>query len=148
MMLEILNQEKIKAMKNGDKLRKDVIVELISAVKKSAIDKNCRYDIPEAIVDEAILKCKKTTQESIDTCPVERVEILNKYNQQLEIICEFAPKLMENEEDIKLAIFDIINGEIELTKANRGKVMKLVSPALKNKANMAIVNKVVSDLLK
>lgn len=148
MTLEILNQEKIKAMKNGDKLRKDVIVELISAVKKSAIDKNCRDNIPESIVDEAILKCKKTTQESIDTCPVERVEILNKYKHQFEIICEFAPKLMENEEDIKLAILDIVNGAIEFTKANRGKVMKVVSPVLKSKANMTIVNKVVGDLLK
>ena len=98
------------------------------------------------MVDEVLLKCKKTSQEMIDTCPAGRVDLLMQYNNQLEIINEFAPTLMTDENEIKNKILDIVNGEIEFTKSNRGKIMKTISPVLKGKADMSIVNKVVGEM--
>ena len=66
----------------------------------------------------------------------------------MEIICEFAPKLMTDENEIKLAILDLVNSEMAFTKANRGKIMKIIAPVLKGKADMSIVNKVVEGMLK
>ena len=146
---EILQNEMIQAMKNKDATRKLVLSSLVDAVKKAAIDKNCRDNITETMVDEVLLKYKKMVQEMIDTCPADRSETLGVYKQQMEIVSEFAPTLITNEEEIRCLILDIIsiNNDVELTKSNRGYIMKIVSPVLKGKADMGIVSKVVGGML-
>ena len=147
MTLEKLQSEMIQALKDGNKFRKQVLSELVGAVKKAAIDKKCKDDIPESLVDETLLKCKKTVQEQIDTCPADRVQMLENYKEQMKIVSEFAPTLLTDETEIRNRILDIINGEIEFTKSNRGKIMKIISPIFKGKADMGVVSKVVGGLL-
>ena len=55
MDIERLRKDMVAAMKAKDKPRKEGISSLISAVKKAAIDAGCRDDIPEEMVDRAIL---------------------------------------------------------------------------------------------
>ena len=69
MTLNILQEEMIKAMKSGDKFRKDVIADMISDIKTAAINNKCMDNITEDFVDKMLTKYKKTTQEMIDTCP-------------------------------------------------------------------------------
>lgn len=147
MTLEKLQSEMIAAMKSGDKFRKSVIADMIGNTKTAAINKNCRDNITEEFVDEVLLKCKKTAQEMIDTCPADRVATLAEYKKQFDIICEFAPSLIADEAEIRSMILDAVNGEIELTKSNKGKVMKIIAPVFKGKADMKVVNKVVVELL-
>lgn len=149
MKLETLQNEMVTAMKNKDKFRKQVISDLIAAVKKVAIDKNCRDNITEIMVDEVLLKCKKTAQEMIDTCPVDRVETLKEYEEQMKIISEFAPTLITDETTLShMVLTSLEENGIEPTKQNKGLVMKTVMPKLKGKADMAVANKVISQLLK
>lgn len=148
MTLEKLQSEMVQALKNGDKLRKGVIADIIGNIKKAAIDKKCRDNITEALVDEVLLKCKKTAQEMIDTCPAERVETLAEYKKQLEIINEFAPQLITDPIAIKVLVADYAKeANIELVKSNRGAIMKLLAANLKGKADMAVVSKVVGEML-
>ena len=148
MTLEILQSEMIQAMKNQDKIRKLVLSSLVDSVKKAAIDKNCRDNITETMVDEVLLKYKKMVQEMIDTCPADRAETLGVYKKQMEIVSEFAPVLITNETDIELAVRRLIlDNNIETTKSNRGAIMKLVAANLKGKADMSIVSKVVGGML-
>ena len=148
MTLEKLQSEMVQALKNGNKFRKMVIADLVGSVKKVAIDKNCRDNITESLVDEVLLKCKKTAQEMIDTCPADRVATLAEYKNQLEIINEFAPVLIVNEDVIRNMIQDALekNG-IEPEKKNKGMVMKTIMPMFKGKADMGIVSKVVGGML-
>ena len=148
MTLEKLQSEMVQALKNGNKFRKMVIADLVGSVKKAAIDKNCRDNITESLVDEVLLKCKKTAQEMIDTCPADRVATLAEYKNQLEIINEFAPVLIVNEDVIHNMIQDALekNG-IEPDKKNKGMVMKTIMPMFKGKADMGIVSKVVGGML-
>lgn len=147
MTLENLQTEMVMALKDGNKLRKQVLSELVCAVKKAAIDKKCKDNIPESLVDETLLKFKKLVQEQIDTCPSERTQMLENYIDQMKIVAEFAPTLLTNESEIKNKILDIVNGELEFTKSNRGVIMKKISPILKGKADMSIVSKVVGDMM-
>ena len=147
MTLEKLQSEMVAAMKSGDKFRKGVISTVIARVKNTAIDKGCRDNIAEDMVNAELLKAKKTTQEMIDTCPESRVDLLEDYKKQMEIICEFAPTLIADEDEIRSIILDTINNEVEFTKANRGKIMKIIAPVLKGKADMSIVNGVVGGML-
>ena len=56
MQFETLQKAMIAAMKAREKERKEAISVLVSATKKLAIDEGCREDIPEELVDRAILK--------------------------------------------------------------------------------------------
>ena len=148
MKLEILQTAMIAAMKNKDKVRKDTLSSLIGAVKKTAIDKKCKDNITDEMVDEVILKEKKTVQEMIDTCPADRIELMNEYTGRLGVIEEFAPKLMTDEKEIENAIaILLLDAQLEATKTNKGQIMKTVMPIMKGKADMKIVNKVIGDML-
>ena len=140
MTLETLQKEMIAAMKAKNKVRKDTISSIVSAVKKAAIDNKCKDNITEELVNTVILKEQKTMQEMIDTCPADRTDLLTEYKEKMTIITEFAPKLLTDPDEIKTFIEET---GIELIKANRGQIMK----ALKGKADMKIVNGVVGGML-
>ena len=144
MNLEILNREMIAAMKEHNKIRKEVISSLIGAVKKAAIDKKCKDNITEDLVNEVILKEKKTVQEMVDTCPADRVELLEEYKTRIAIIEEFAPQMMI-EEEVRKAVYNII-ASVDIPHSGKGYIMKAVMPRLKGKADGKLINKVVSEI--
>jgi len=105
MTLKILQTEMISAMKNKDKTRKDTLSSLVGAIKKVAIDKMCKDNITEDLVNEVILKEKKIVQEMIDTCPTNRDELMQEYKNKLTIIDEFAPVIISDEDEICKMIY-------------------------------------------
>ena len=147
MTLEMLSKEMIIAMKNKDKLRKDTISALIGAVKKAGIDKGCRDNIPESLITEVILKEQKTINEMIDTCPKDRIDLLKEYVNRAEIIKEFTPKML-TEEEIKEEFFNFCKEKnIELIKNNKAIIMKNFMPTIKGRADGKIANKIISENL-
>ena len=145
MTLEILQSEMILAMKEHNKIRKEVISSLIGAVKKVAIDKKCKDNITEDLVNEVILKEKKIVQEMIDSCPADRVETLEEYKTRMAIIEEFTPKMM-TEDEIRQAINHLIAITDGVEYGNKGAIMKVVSSKLKGKADMRLVNQIVTEI--
>ena len=141
MDIERLRKDMVAAMKAKDKPRKEAISSLISAVKKAAIDAGCRDDIPEEMVERAILKDLKTAKEQIDTCPDSREELKAEYQFRYDVISEYAPKLMGPEE-IRAYILDKF-AEVAATK-NKGQIMG----DLKGKADGSVINQVVGELCK
>ena len=140
MKLQTLVEHKVVAMKNKDKLRKETISTLIDNVNKATITQTGRIEITDELVNAVILKEKKTVQEMIDTCPASRAELLQEYKERLAIINEFAPQLITDAQEIENFIRFL---GIELTKANRGSIMK----ELKGKVDMAAANKVLGGML-
>ena len=148
MTLEQLQKDMIKALKDGDVTRKLVLSDAIAAVKNAAIAKRCKDNITEELVDEVLLKEQKTLREMIDTCPKDREDIMDNYIDQYNIIAEYAPILIDDEDTIADAIIGICEAsEIPLVKANKGLVMKAIMPSFKGKVDMKIANKVLSGLL-
>lgn len=143
MQFETLQKDMIAAMKAHDKTRKDAISTLVSAAKKIAIDEGKRDDIPEEVVDRAILKEVKSVKEQLDTCPDERAELKAEYQARYDIMQEYAPKMLSEEE-----IENIINEKFAdvLATGNKGQIMKAVMGELKGKADGKLINQVVSKL--
>lgn len=100
MTINQLQAEMMVCMKQGDRERKAVISDLIAQIKKAAIDKGCRDNITEEFVNAEILKAKKIFQEMVDTCPAHRTDLLEDYNHRLDIVKEYAPSLMDDEDTI------------------------------------------------
>ena len=145
MELEQLRKDMVAAMKAKDKERKDSISSLVSAVKKAAIDEGCRDDIPAELVDRVILKELKSVKEQIDTCPDTRADLKAEYQARYDVISEYAPALM-SEEQVRRYITEKFS-EIVATK-NKGQIMKAVMAELKGKADGKVINQVVGELCK
>ena len=143
MKFEELQKAMIAAMKNHEAERKEVISLLVSNVKKAAIDAGTRDDIPEDMVNAAILKELKTTKEQIDTCPASREDLLSQYRFKLSVVEEFAPKMLSAEE--VEAVLTSKFADVIATK-NKGQIMKAVMQELKGKADGKVINEVVSKL--
>ena len=140
-----LQDAMIAAMKAKDKFRKDAISVLVSAAKKSGIDAGCREDIPDDMVNAAILKELKSCKEQIDTCPAAREDLLEEYKKRYEIMSEFAPKQMDAEE-VKAYLQEKFADVI--ATGNKGQIMKAVMGELKGKADGKVINQVVGELCK
>ena len=145
MNIETLRKDMIAAMKAKDKNRKEAISSLVSAVKKVAIDEGCREDIPDELTDRVILKELKTAKEQIDTCPAERTDLKEEYEFRYNVIKEYAPAMM-SEEEVRAYITEKF-ADVVATK-NKGQIMKAVMGELKGKADGKVINQVVADLTK
>ena len=146
MTLDILQSAMIAAMKNKDKARKDTISSLISAVKKAAIDKMCKDNITEELVNEVILKELKTVQEMIDTCPDTRADLIANYAERRLVIREFAPVLVTDEDEIRKMIYQLL-ASVDIQESGKSAVMKTIMPKLKGKVDMKVANKVLTEVL-
>ena len=143
MKFETLHNDMVAAMKARDKERKNVISTLIADVKKAAIDAGTREDIPEELVDRVILKSQKTAKEQLDTCPDERTELKAEYRFAYDVISEYAPRMMSDDE-IRAFLTEHF-AELLATK-DKGQIMKAVMPALKGKADGKAINGIVAQL--
>ena len=143
MQMETLQKDMIAAMKAKDKVRKEAISSLVSAVKKNAIDEGCRDDIKEDLVDRTILKELNTVKEQLDTCPAERADLKEQYQARYDIINEYAPKLMSKEE-VKACLQEKF-AEV-LATGNKGQIMKAVMAEMKGKADGKVINQAVAEI--
>ena len=150
MTFEYILSEKTKAMKAGDKTRIKVLNDIISLVQKEQTKGKTKIEATGEMVAACATKAQKTLEEMVATCPstAEYAERLSDYTAQLAIAAEYAPKIIEDEEEIRDMILDIIENSFEPTKKNKGVIMKVVMPVLKGKVNMAVANKVIGDMLK
>ena len=135
----------VAAMKEKNRVKKEVIADMVACVKNMAIEKGCKDNITDEIVAAAILKSKKICQEQINTCPANRPDKLEAYKVCMGYIDEFAPKMM-NEEEVRAAVYHIL-ATVDIFEDNKGAVMKAVMPHLKGKADGKVINKVVTDIL-
>ena len=148
MTLEHLQEARILAMKNRDKVRSNVLSDMIDSVQKASITQSGRVEITEKLVNDTLIKYQKTIQEMIDTCPSNRTDKLEEYTANMAIVKEYAPQLITDESEISTLISTIVaDNAITMTKENKGNIMRLVSMHLRGKVDMAVAAKVVTSLL-
>ena len=145
MTLEALRKDMVAAMKAKDKVTKEAVSSLISAVKKVAIDEGCRDDIKSGPVDRVILKELKSVKEQLDTCPESRDDLRAEYQARYDVIAKYAPQQM-NADEIRTYLEGKF-AEVLATK-NKGQIMKAVMGDLKGKADGKLINQVVAEICK
>ena len=147
MQFEMLQKEMIAAMKAKDKERKDSLSMLLSALKNAEIDK--RSPLTEDEANAVVKKELKQTKETMDTAPADRTDIIEEARKRMEVYQEFAPEDLTPEQ-----IADVIKGvlaqlEIEApTAKDKGKIMKVLMPLVKGKADGKVVNEVLAGMMK
>lgn len=148
MTYETLHNAMTEALKAGRKEEKSAIAGFIAQIQKTAIDKGCRDNITEDLVNAELLKIKKSIQEQIDTCPVTRTDLMDKYCYEMAVVDKYAPVMISDEDAIRSRIVEIVGGET-VDKKQRGLVMKAIKGEVANGVfyDMTAVNKVVGEML-
>ena len=145
-MIDEVRSQMMAAMKNKEKERKDALSMLLSALKNKAIDK--RADLTEAEEYEVVKKEIKQTKETMELAPADRTDIKEACAVRIAVYQEFAPEEM-SEDAIKAAVQEVLDalGITEPSGKDKGKVMKELMPKVKGKADGALVNKIVGEML-
>lgn len=146
MTFEALHQELVKSMKDKNRVRKNVIADMITCAKNMAIEQGCKDNISEEIVNAAILKSKKICQEQIVTCPQQRPDILEGYLLCMGYIDELTPKMMDYVQ-VQAVVARIGETNKNKTVLSKGVMMKAAMAELKGKADGKLVNQAVTEYL-
>lgn len=144
--IDVVRKEMMNALKTGDKARKDALSMLLSALKAKFIDK--RDDLTEDEENAVIYKEIKEAQETLDTTPADRMDVIEECRLKIAVYSEFAPQRMTKEE-IEEVVNEVIAkiGLTEPTVKDKGRIMKELMPLVKGKAEGNLVNAVVSEKL-
>ena len=134
------------ALKAGDKPRKDALSLLLSALKAKWIDK--RADLTEEEENAIVYKELKEAQETLDTTPADRTDIIEETRLRMQVWSEFAPERMELDDVRRIVAETAAELGGELTAKDKGRLMKTLMPRLKGKADGKLVNQAVEELLK
>ena len=145
--IDVVRAAMVQAMKSKDKDKKDALSMLLSALKNAEIDKRSLLteDEDNAIVKKEIKQC----QETYDSAPSDRTDIKEEAALRIAVYKEFAPEDMSVEQ-IKEVIQSVLE-ELEIEKpapADKGKIMKILMPKVKGKADGKVVNEVLAGMSK
>ena len=134
------------ALKAGDKPRKEALSLLLSALKARFIDK--RADLTEEEENAVVYKEIKAAQETLDTLPADRLELIQECQLRIAVYSEFAPQQM-GEEEIREVIREVL-GELGIDAPgakDKGRIMKALMPRVKGRADGALVNRVLGQFM-
>lgn len=145
--IDVVRAAMVEAMKAKDKERKDSLSMLLSALKNAEIDK--RSPLTEEEENAVVKKELKQTKETMDTAPADRTDIIEEARKRMAVYQEFAPADM-TEEQIKETIEGVLK-ELGIETAapkDKGKIMKVLMPLVKGKADGKVVNEVLAGMMK
>ena len=133
------------AMKSHNKLRKDVITLIRSAIKQREVDE--RIELTDEDILTIISKQLKEKKSSIeDFKKGNREDLVKQTEDEMEILLEYLPKQL-SQEDLKEIVKNAIDKENISSMKDIGKLMKAVMPQVKGKADGSAVNKIARELL-
>lgn len=144
--IDEVRADMVKAMKAGDKDTKETLSMLLAALKNKAIDKRSELTPEEEI--QVILKEVKQTKETLDMTPADRTEIIEECNRRLSVLEQYAPKMMD-EAEIREVITTTLSevGVKAPTAKDKGKIMKVLMPKVKGKADGKLVNDILMTFM-
>ncbi|MBT9779085.1 GatB/YqeY domain-containing protein [Clostridium sp. MCC353] len=145
--IDVIRAAMVEAMKAKNKTRKDALSMLLTVLKNAQIDK--REDLTEEEENAVIKKEIKQTQETYDTAPADRDDIREEAAARLAVYKEFVPEDM-NVEQITEVIRSVL-AELGIEKpapSDKGKIMKVLMPKVKGKADGKLVNETLASMMK
>ena len=142
-MMDNVRAGMMAAMKEKDKLKKDALSALLSALKSKAIDNRGELSEEDAIA--VVSREIKQLKETMETAPEGYENVKEECKAKIEILSAFMPKQMD-EAEIKEVIAGVL-AQLGLEKPEakqKGIIMKNLMPLVKGKADGKLVNDVLA----
>lgn len=144
-MRERILTDLISAMKSKDKERLAVLRMVKGAMQLEEI--NVKRELNDDEVIRIISKQIKTRKDSIiEFEKGNRNDLIESTNAEIEILNEYMPVQM-TEEEISKVIDEVFAQVKPESPKDMGKIMGVISPLVKGKADMGLVNKMIKERL-
>ena len=133
------------SMKDGDKFRTTVLRMILAEIQKIEIDE--KSDLNELQITSILEKMIKQRNDAIAQFEqAKRQELANKEKQEIEIIREFLPEQMSDDEISEL-VSKIVSEVGAQDMKDMGKVMGSLKPLIAGKADAGVVSQLVKKAL-
>lgn len=133
------------AMKEKDTLKKDTVQLIRSGILQYEKDNKVELD-DEGVLD-IISKQLKSRRDSLpDYEKSGREDLIEKLNKEIEILLNYLPEQL-SEDEIQKIVEEAIAETGAASVKEMGKVMGIVNPKLKGRADMKVVGALVKKLL-
>lgn len=144
-LVQELDKEIIETMKAKDSLRLATLRGVKGAMKLQSIDH--KKEINDELLIEVISKEIKTRNESIKEFEKgNRQDLIDKTQSEIEILSKYLPEQLSMEEITKI-IEKVFNELNPSGIKDMGKVMGMVTPLVKGKADMGIISTLIREKL-
>ena len=148
MTIEMLEQERNLARKNGNSERLLVLNDIIAKARAKETAGKKKIELTEQLVNDSLVEYRKMLKDGIKQMP-EGHAVRAMYEEQLEILSEFCPTVLEDENKIKNLITKVLHEQnIEISRKNKGRMMKALMPALRAEyADMDIAMPIIDFMI-
>lgn len=144
-MKERILKDMVSAMKSQDKLRLSVLRMVKGAIQLEEINK--KSELTDEDVIGVLSKQIKTRKESIvEFEKGNRLDLIEQTNKEISILNEYMPAQL-SEEEVNKIIDDAFSKVNPTSQSDMGKIMGIITPLLKGKADMSSVSKKVKEKL-
>ena len=131
MTIEMLEQERNLARKNGNSERLLVLNDIIAKARAKETAGKKKIELTEQLVNDTLVEYRKMLKDGIKQMP-EGHSVRVMYEGQLVILEEFCPAVLEDEVQIEnLIVKTLYANNVEVGCKNKGKMMKVLMPALR-----------------
>ena len=133
------------AMRSGDKSRLQTIRLILSAIKQQEVDTREEQNDDDIIT--ILTKMQKQRRESISQFEqANRQDLVDKEEQELDVISEFLPAAL-NDEEIDQLVAEALSTSGAESMKDMGKVMGILKPKLAGRADMGAVSAKIKSAL-
>lgn len=144
-MRQKISSDMIEAMKNKDKDSLSVIRLLKGAIQLEELNQKKELDDDE--VSSIVIKQIKQRKESIEQFEKgNRQDLIEKTLKEIEVLEKYL-SLQLTEEELEQVILKTFEQVNPTSKKDIGKIMALVMPQVKGKADMGLVSKIIKEKL-
>lgn len=139
-------QEDLKtSMKNKDTLRKSVITLIRSSIKQVEVDK--RIELNDDDVIDIISKQLKQRNDSLEQfLDAGREDLVEETRSEIEVLKEYLPQQL-SEEELNEIVKQTISEVGATSMKDMGKIMSVIKPKIKGRADGKLINKLVKENL-
>ena len=145
-MIDDVRAGMMQAMKDKNKVRKDALSALLSALKAKAIEaKGDRGELPDEDAIAVVSREIKQLRETMESAPAGYEAVVEECKEKIAVLSEFMPAQMSEDEirqTIKKVLADI--GIEAPTAKQKGIIMKNLMPLVKGKADGKLVNEILA----
>jgi hypothetical protein len=135
------------ALKDKKAVDLSVLRMLQSAIRNKEIEKKKREGLnDEEVIEVVISEIKKRKEAVTEYLKAQRQDLAEKEEFEIKVLMSYMPKQME-EGEIREEVKKAIQEAGATTQTDIGKVMKIIIPKLKGKADGAVINKIVREEL-
>lgn len=134
------------SMRNKDKLKKNSITMVRSAIKQREVDE--RIEVDDNMILDIISKQVKQKRDSINEFKKgNRDDLVEQTQQEIDVLMEYLPPQL-SEEELEVIVKKAIDEVEASSMKDMGKIMGKVMPQIKGKADGGLVNKIAIKYLK